>query len=87
MGNTNHDQTRERKDFLTIETSLPIPNLIDVQRQSYERFLQMNLLPEERANQGLQAVFTGIFPFSDFREDVLVGLRALHDRRLAVQMR
>ncbi len=28
----------------------------------------MNLLPEERANQGLQAVFTGIFPFSDFRE-------------------
>ncbi len=68
MGNTNHDQTRERRDFLTIQTSLPIPNLIDVQRQSYERFLQMNLLPEERANRGLQAVFTGIFPFSDFRE-------------------
>jgi len=68
MGNTNHDQNRERKDFLTIQTSLPIPNLIDVQRQSYERFLQMNLLPEERGTQGLQAVFTGIFPFSDFRE-------------------
>src|SRR5947209_8563200 len=57
-----------RKDFSRIRTSLPIPNLIDVQRRSYERFLQMNLLPEERANQGLQAVFTGIFPFSDFRE-------------------
>ena len=57
-----------RKDFSRIATSLPIPNLIDVQRRSYERFLQMNLLPEERANQGLQAVFTGIFPFSDFRE-------------------
>ncbi|HEY0553588.1 MAG TPA: DNA-directed RNA polymerase subunit beta [Thermoanaerobaculia bacterium] len=57
-----------RKDFSRITTSLPIPNLIDVQRRSYERFLQMNLLPEERANQGLQAVFTGIFPFSDFRE-------------------
>ena len=63
-------QTRNglRKDFSTIATSLPIPNLIDVQRRSYERFLQMNLLPEERANNGLQAVFTSIFPFSDFRE-------------------
>ncbi|HEX5915388.1 MAG TPA: hypothetical protein VFY54_19945, partial [Rubrobacter sp.] len=57
-----------RKDFSRITTSLPIPNLIDVQRRSYERFLQMNLLPEERAGQGLQAVFTGIFPFADFRE-------------------
>jgi DNA-directed RNA polymerase subunit beta len=58
----------QRKDFSRIETSLPIPNLIDVQRRSYERFLQMNLLPEERVNQGLQSVFTSIFPFSDFRE-------------------
>ncbi len=57
-----------RQDFSRIDTSLPIPNLIDVQRKSYERFLQMNLLPEERGNHGLQAVFTSIFPFSDFRE-------------------
>ncbi|HEV8581891.1 MAG TPA: DNA-directed RNA polymerase subunit beta [Thermoanaerobaculia bacterium] len=63
---TAHDG--HRRDFSRIKTSLPIPNLIDVQRRSYERFLQMNLLPEERANQGLQSVFTGIFPFSDFRE-------------------
>ncbi len=60
--------TPQRKDFSKIGTSLPIPNLIDVQRRSYERFLQMNLLPEERGSHGLQAVFTGIFPFSDFRE-------------------
>ncbi|MEM1182524.1 MAG: DNA-directed RNA polymerase subunit beta [Acidobacteriota bacterium] len=57
-----------REDFSKIETTLPIPNLIDVQRRSYERFLQMNLLPEERGGHGLQAVFTSIFPFSDFRE-------------------
>ncbi len=57
-----------RQDFSRIDTTLPIPNLIDVQRKSYERFLQMNLLPEERGNHGLQAVFTSIFPFSDFRE-------------------
>lgn len=61
-------QTRERMDFSRITTTLAIPNLIDVQKKSYERFLQMNLLPEERANQGLQAVFTSIFPFADFRE-------------------
>ena len=64
----NPGRNGHRKDFSRITTSLPIPNLIDVQRRSYERFLQMNLLPEERANQGLQSVFTGIFPFSDFRE-------------------
>jgi len=58
----------QRRDFSRIATTLPIPNLIDVQRRSYERFLQMNLLPEERANHGLQQVFTSIFPFSDFRE-------------------
>ncbi len=64
----NHETNGHRKDFSRITTSLPIPNLIDVQRRSYDRFLQMNLLPEERANHGLQSVFTGIFPFSDFRE-------------------
>jgi DNA-directed RNA polymerase subunit beta len=68
METTPTPQNGHRQDFSRITTSLPIPNLIDVQRRSYERFLQMNLLPEERANHGLQSVFTGIFPFSDFRE-------------------
>src|SRR5688572_4799367 len=60
-------ENRVRQDLARIPSSLPIPNLIDVQKRSYERFLQMDLLPEERASQGLQAVFTGIFPFSDVR--------------------
>jgi DNA-directed RNA polymerase subunit beta len=68
MDKSLNQRNGHRKDFSRITTSLPIPNLIDVQRRSYERFLQMNLLPEERANQGLQSVFTSIFPFSDFRE-------------------
>jgi DNA-directed RNA polymerase subunit beta len=66
--NTNGNGNGHRRDFAKIRTTLPIPNLIDVQRRSYERFLQMNLLPGERANHGLQQVFTSIFPFSDFRE-------------------
>ncbi|HNQ14591.1 MAG TPA: hypothetical protein PKM58_03450, partial [Pyrinomonadaceae bacterium] len=45
-----------------------IPNLIEVQRESYNRFLQMDLIPEERENIGLQSVFKSVFPVSDFRE-------------------
>jgi len=36
---------RERVDFSKIKNSIPIPNLIEVQKKSYERFLQMDLLP------------------------------------------
>jgi DNA-directed RNA polymerase subunit beta len=56
-----------RHDFSKIKTAAPIPNLIEIQRESYNRFLQMDLLPEERENTGLQAVFISVFPISDFR--------------------
>jgi DNA-directed RNA polymerase subunit beta len=61
-------QSPERVDFSKIYTSAQIPNLIEVQRESYNRFLQMDLIPEERQNVGLQAVFRSVFPVSDFRE-------------------
>jgi len=57
----------ERVDFSKIKTSIPIPNLIEVQKKSYERFLQMDLLPNEREDIGLQTVFNSVFPISDFR--------------------
>ena len=57
----------ERYDFSKIKTSIPIPNLIEVQKNSYEKFLQMDLLPNEREDIGLQTVFTSVFPISDFR--------------------
>ncbi|PYT27561.1 MAG: DNA-directed RNA polymerase subunit beta [Acidobacteria bacterium] len=57
----------DRVDFSKIKTSIPIPNLIEVQKKSYERFLQMDLLPNEREDTGLQAVFNSVFPISDFR--------------------
>src|SRR5450759_1722981 len=59
---------KERSSFGKIRSFLPLPNLIDVQRKSYVDFLQMDLLPEERKEIGLQAVFKSVFPFSDFRE-------------------
>jgi len=61
------NQTMERKNFSKIRSTIPLPNLIAVQRASYEQFLQMDLLPEERQNTGLQAVFESVFPFADFR--------------------
>src|SRR5262249_41099785 len=61
-------QAPERRDFSKIKTSVPIPNLIEIQRESYNRFLQMDLLPEERESTGLQSVFKSVFPISDFRE-------------------
>ncbi|MGH9759935.1 MAG: DNA-directed RNA polymerase subunit beta, partial [Blastocatellia bacterium] len=65
---TANGVSRERYDFSRIKTSIRIPNLIEVQRQSYNRFLQMDLLPAERENIGLQAVFRSVFPITDFRE-------------------
>src|ERR1700719_4148712 len=58
---------RTRLDFSKIPTSIQIPNLIEVQRRSYERFLQMDKLPQEREDNGLQSVFTSVFPITDFR--------------------
>jgi DNA-directed RNA polymerase subunit beta len=60
-------QAPERQDFSKIKTAVRIPNLIEIQRESYNRFLQMDLLPEERESTGLQAVFRSVFPISDFR--------------------
>ncbi len=67
MSLTSKVEPGERANFSKISTTIPLPNLIAVQRSSYEQFLQMDLLPEERENKGLQAVFSSVFPFSDFR--------------------
>ena len=59
--------TSERIDFSKIGTTVPIPNLIEVQKKSYDRFLQMDRLPSEREDSGLQSVFNSVFPITDFR--------------------
>ena len=60
---------RDRIEFSKIRTTIPIPNLIEIQKKSYERFLQMTRLPSEREDAGLQSVFKSVFPISDFREN------------------
>ena len=63
----HHHRERQRLDFSKIQSSIDIPNLIEVQRNSYQRFLQMDLLPSEREDAGLQSVFSSVFPIQDFR--------------------
>jgi DNA-directed RNA polymerase subunit beta len=53
---------RIRKDFSKVPPILEIPNLIEIQKQSFERFLQTHVEPEKRENTGLQAVFNSVFP-------------------------
>ncbi len=57
---------RIRKSFGRIPEVAPMPNLIDVQRSSYEGFLQMHIAPDSRTNTGLQEVFRSVFPIDDF---------------------
>ncbi|HSN56768.1 MAG TPA: DNA-directed RNA polymerase subunit beta [Candidatus Sulfomarinibacteraceae bacterium] len=57
-----------RLNFSKNPSTIPLPNLIQVQRTSYEDFLQMDSLPVERRESGLQSVLSTIFPFTDFRE-------------------
>ena len=57
---------RVRRNFGKIGKTIDIPNLIEVQKQSYDRLLQKDVLPEERKDIGLQSPFKSVFPISDF---------------------
>jgi DNA-directed RNA polymerase subunit beta len=60
---------RIRKSFGRIHEVAPMPNLIEVQKASYDNFLQINVPPEDRSSSGLQAVFESVFPIKDFSEN------------------
>ncbi len=55
-----------RKNFGKIERIIDISNLIEMQKESYERFLQKDTPPHLRGNFGLQAVFKSVFPIKDY---------------------
>jgi len=57
---------RIRKNFGKIQKIVEIPDLIGMQRESYQRLLQMEIPPEKREEIGLQAVFKSVFPINDF---------------------
>ncbi|MBO6562964.1 MAG: DNA-directed RNA polymerase subunit beta [Nisaea sp.] len=63
---------RVRKDFGRISEVSPMPNLIEVQKSSYDLFLQKDVAPENREVLGLQEVFKSVFPIKDFSERAML---------------
>ncbi|MGH7986061.1 MAG: DNA-directed RNA polymerase subunit beta [Candidatus Binataceae bacterium] len=59
---------RLRRSFGKIKKIIDIPNLIEIQKRSYEEFLQADVSAEQRTDTGLQAVFKSVFPIKDFNE-------------------
>ena len=57
---------RVRRNFGRIPTVAPMPNLIEVQRNSYETFLQREVPKSERTDTGLHSVLKSVFPIQDF---------------------
>ena len=62
------EKKRIRKSFGRIPEAIEMPNLIEVQRESYEHFLQMHTSADKRTDDGLGGVFKSVFPISDFSE-------------------
>lgn len=57
---------RMRRSFAKTRHLIDIPNLIELQKKSYEAFLQKDVDPDRRGDVGLQGVFKSVFPISDF---------------------
>jgi DNA-directed RNA polymerase subunit beta len=66
MALVKRDRAVDRENFAKIREVIGVPNLIEIQQRSYEQFLQMRVPPQEREDQGLQGVFTSIFPIQDY---------------------
>jgi DNA-directed RNA polymerase subunit beta len=61
-----------RRDYRKITAAMEMPNLLDAQLSSYRAFLQPDVAPSERKDQGLQLVFKEVFPITDARENVVL---------------
>jgi len=68
MAPTVQNNFRVRKSFAKIQKIIDIPNLINIQKQSYEKFLQADIAADKREDVGLQGVFKSVFPIRDFNE-------------------
>jgi DNA-directed RNA polymerase subunit beta len=66
MAQTFTGRKRVRKFFGKIKEVAEMPNLIEVQKASYDQFLMVKDPPGGRSDEGLQAVFKSVFPIRDF---------------------
>jgi len=57
---------RERRSYAKIQAKMELPDLIEIQKKSYEEFLQNNIPPEKRKSVGLQEAFIEVFPITNY---------------------
>ncbi|MDH5427361.1 MAG: DNA-directed RNA polymerase subunit beta [Nitrospirota bacterium] len=62
----------QRHSFSKIRTHIVIPDLVEVQRRSYEEFLQAETLPDRRDEKGLHAAFKSVFPIMDYNNSAIL---------------
>src|SRR5258708_37939311 len=68
MASAVQQNFRIRKNFAGIQPVIEMPNLIEIQKQSYAQFFQIETEPDKRKDIGLQAVFQSVFPIKDFNK-------------------
>src|SRR5580765_3479220 len=72
MSETTLQEFVERKDYSRIHSSIEIPDLIEIQKRSYEEFLQREVEPERRKDHGLQAALASVFPIPDYNNTAVL---------------
>jgi DNA-directed RNA polymerase subunit beta len=78
MAGTIQCGRRVRTDFGKIPSIVDIPDLIKIQKESYEHFLQKDAAPDRREDVGLQAVFKSVFPIADYNDNALLEFDSYH---------
>ncbi|MFG6424780.1 MAG: DNA-directed RNA polymerase subunit beta [Muribaculaceae bacterium] len=63
---------KPRVNFASIKNPLPFPDFLEVQLKSFKDFLQLDVPPEDRKNQGLYKVFAENFPIADTRNNFVL---------------
>ncbi|MBN2396040.1 MAG: DNA-directed RNA polymerase subunit beta, partial [Candidatus Atribacteria bacterium] len=66
------DQKLKVLDYSKTKNYIDPPNFLDIQKESYQKFLQTEILPEKRQNTGLNKVFKDVFPIQDFTGNLVL---------------
>lgn len=72
------DNFRLRRSFGKLRQVLDVPNLIEIQKKSFDKFLQAETLASERFDAGLQSVFRSVFPIKDFNDNCQLNFEEYH---------
>ena len=72
MAQSVNQGTIQRQSFSKISSTIEIPDLVEVQRRSYDEFLQAGTPPERREDKGLHAALKSVFPIGDYNNSALL---------------